>query len=137
MQPGPLNPANLPPGALVGPWRIVDRRGSGTYGSVYLAEGTAPEGSGIVALKLAHHPWNARFGREAELLSRLRHPCVPRLFGQGHWLAPSGLPHFWLAMELVFDHAWCISSQVSFSWGRVAGRRRSCCSRSLRSRVSS
>jgi serine/threonine protein kinase len=101
MQPGPLNPANLPPGALVGPWRIVDRRGSGTYGSVYLAEGTAPEGSGIVALKLAHHPWNARFGREAELLSRLRHPCVPRLFGQGHWLAPSGLPHFWLAMELV------------------------------------
>ena len=101
MQPGPLNPASLPPGARVGPWRIVDRRGSGTYGAVYLAEGVAPEATGRVALKLAHHPWNARFGREAELLARLRHPCVPRLFDQGEWLSSANLPHLYLAMELV------------------------------------
>jgi serine/threonine-protein kinase len=85
----------------VGPWRIVDRRGCGTYGAVYLAEGVAPEASGRVALKLAHHPWNARFGREAELLARLSHPCVPRLLDQGEWLSSANLPHLYLAMELV------------------------------------
>ncbi|HZI12717.1 MAG TPA: serine/threonine-protein kinase [Myxococcus sp.] len=101
MQPGSLNPASLLPGTRVGPWRIVDARGRGTYGAIYLAEGVAPEASGLVALKLALHPWDERFGREAELLSRIRHPCVPRLFDQGQWLSPAGLPHPWLAMELV------------------------------------
>ncbi|HZI10715.1 MAG TPA: serine/threonine-protein kinase [Myxococcus sp.] len=97
MQPGPLNPASLPPGAQVGPWRIVDRRGSGTYGAVFLAEGA----SGRVALKVAHDPRSARFGREAELLSRIRHPAVPRLIGHGQWVSPMGQPHPWLAMELL------------------------------------
>jgi serine/threonine-protein kinase len=85
----------------VGPWRIVDARGQGTYGSVYLVEGMAPEAAGLAALKVAHHPRDERFGREVELLSRLRHPCVPRLLGHGQWLSPAGLPHPWLAMELL------------------------------------
>jgi serine/threonine-protein kinase len=101
MQPGSLNPASLLPGTRVGPWRIVDARGRGTYGAIYLAEGVAPQTSGLVALKLALHPWDERFGREAELLSRIRHPAVPRLLGHGQWLSPAGLPHPWLAMELV------------------------------------
>ncbi|HZI16919.1 MAG TPA: serine/threonine-protein kinase [Myxococcus sp.] len=101
MQPGPLNPRSLPPGTGVGPWRIVDSRGSGTYGSVYLAEGAAPGASDRVALKLAHHPRNERFFREAELLSRLRHPCVPRLIAHGQWMSPAGQPHPWIAMELL------------------------------------
>ena len=101
MQPGSLNPASLLPGARVGPWRIVDARGRGTYGAIYLAEGVAPEASGLVALKLALHPWDERFGREAELLSRIRHPAVPRLLRHGQWLSPAGLLHPWLAMELV------------------------------------
>jgi serine/threonine protein kinase len=137
MQPGPLNPASLPPGAQVGPWLVVDRRGSGAYGAVYLVEGVTPGASGEAALKLAQHPWDERFGREAELLSRIRHPCVPRLIDHGEWLSPSGLSHAYIAMELVFDHAWCISSQFSFPRVRVAGQRRSCCSRSFRRRVSS
>jgi serine/threonine-protein kinase len=97
MQPGPLNPASLSPGAQVGPWRIVDRRGSGTYGTVFLAEGD----SGQVALKVAHDPRSARFGREVELLARIRHPAVPRLIGHGQWVSPTGQPHPWLAMELI------------------------------------
>ena len=101
MQPGPLNPRSLPPGTRVGPWRIVDSRGSGTYGSVYLAKGAAPGASDLVALKLAHHPRNERFFREAELLSRLRHPCVPRLIERGQWVSPAGQPHPYLAMELL------------------------------------
>jgi serine/threonine-protein kinase len=101
MRPGPLNPMSLPPGARVGRWRIVDARGSGTYGSVYLAEAVEPGATGLVALKLAHHPRNERFFREAELLSRLRHPAVPRLIDQGQWISPAGQPHPYLAMELV------------------------------------
>ncbi len=97
MQPGHLNPACLLPGTRVGPWCIVDARGSGTFGSVYLAEGPA----GTVALKVFHHPWNPRFNREVELLSRLRHPCVPRLIDHGQWVIPGGPPHSFLAMELV------------------------------------
>ncbi|HZI15634.1 MAG TPA: serine/threonine-protein kinase [Myxococcus sp.] len=101
MQPGPLNPASLPTGARVGPWSVVDRRGSGTYGVVYLVEGVAPEASGLAALKVAHHPWNERFRREVELLSRLRHPSVPRLLGEGAWLSPTGQSYPWFVMELV------------------------------------
>jgi len=41
MQPGPLMPARLPPGTRVGPWCIVDARGSGTFGSGTY-EGAAP-----------------------------------------------------------------------------------------------
>ncbi len=132
-----LNPASLPEGTHVGPWRLGSLLGRGAYGTVYRAEAVGRGARGRAALKLAQAPNDARFEREVTLLSRLRHPCIPRLLGHGHWRSPSGQLHPFVAMERVFDHAWCISSQVSFSWGRVAGRRRSCCSRSLRSRVSS
>jgi serine/threonine-protein kinase len=101
MQHGSFHPERLLPGTRVGPWRILDALGSGAHGSVYLAEGVAPEASGRVAVKLAHQSLNARFLREAELLSRIRHPCVPRLMGHGQWTAPGRLPHPWLAMEWV------------------------------------
>ena len=101
MQPLPPHPARLLPGMCVGPWRLVDARGQGSYGSVYLAEGVAAGATGLAALKVAHHPRDERFGREAQLLSRLGHPCVPRLLGHGQWLSPAGLPHPWLALELL------------------------------------
>ncbi|HZI14031.1 MAG TPA: serine/threonine-protein kinase [Myxococcus sp.] len=101
MQPGPLNPASLPSGAQVGPWRIVDRLGDGAFGTVFLAAGPVPGASSQVALKVAHTPRSARFGREAELLSRIHHPAVPRLIGHGQWMSPTGMPHPWLAMELL------------------------------------
>jgi serine/threonine-protein kinase len=60
-----------------------------------------PAASGPAALKLAHAPHDERFAREVELLSRLRHPCIPRLLGHGHWESPSGLHHPFVAMEVV------------------------------------
>ncbi|HZI14447.1 MAG TPA: protein kinase, partial [Myxococcus sp.] len=109
----PLNPAYLPPGTLVGPWRLVDLRGRGTYGAVYLAEGVEPQASGRAALKLALVPGDERFAREAGLLSRLHHPSIPRFLGQGHWQSPSGLLHPYVAMEL-------IEGIPLYEWARVS-----------------
>jgi serine/threonine protein kinase len=100
MEPGYLHPAHLPPGTRVGPWRVLGRRGAGAYGAVYRALGLE-DGVGPVALKLALRPTDERFPREVELLSRLRHPNVPRLVDHGTWLSPEGLPHPYLAMEWV------------------------------------
>jgi serine/threonine protein kinase len=100
MPPGPLNPARLPRGTQIGPWRVVERRGRGVYGAVYLAIGEEAA-AGPVALKLALHPGDERFAREVELLSRIRHPSVPRLVGHGSWQPAAG-PHYpYLTMELV------------------------------------
>ena len=96
----PLDPERLPLGTLVGPWRVVERQGRGAYGAVYRAFGAA-EATGPVALKLALHPRDERFAREAELLTRIRHPSVPRLLDQGHWQPSSGLPYPFLVMEWV------------------------------------
>jgi serine/threonine-protein kinase len=54
-----------------------------------------------VALKLALHPRDERFAREVELLSRIRHPSIPRLVGHGEWQPSPGLPHPYLAMEFI------------------------------------
>ena len=62
MEPGHLNPARLPSGTSVGPWRVLARRGWGAYGAVYRAFGVG-DGLGPVALKLALHPGDARFAR--------------------------------------------------------------------------
>jgi hypothetical protein len=100
MQPDHLNPARLPSGTRVGRWRVMERRGSGAYGAVYRAFGV--EGRpGPVALKLSLRPGDERFAREVELLSRIRHPSVPRLLDHGSWQPPWGLPHPWFAMEWV------------------------------------
>jgi serine/threonine protein kinase len=100
MDSGPLHPSRLPPGTRVGPWRVLERRGFGAYGAVYRALGVANV-LGPVALKLALHPEDGRFAREVELLSRLRHPNVPRLVDHGLWLQPGGLAFPYLAMEWV------------------------------------
>ncbi|WP_164000718.1 serine/threonine-protein kinase [Pyxidicoccus caerfyrddinensis] len=100
MAPGYLNPARLHLGTRVGPWRVLERRGCGAHGAVYRAIGT--EGTTApVALKLALHPRDERFAREAELLSRLHHPNVPRLVGHGEWQDPAGIAYPYLAMEWV------------------------------------
>jgi serine/threonine-protein kinase len=94
----------------VGPWLVLERRGLGTYGAVYRALGAeAPQGP--VALKLALHPGDPRFSREGELLSRIHHPCVPRLVDQGVWHHPNGLGFPFLAMEWVDGlslYAWAV-----------------------------
>jgi serine/threonine-protein kinase len=102
MEQAHLNPAYLPEGTRVGPWRLLHLLGRGNFGTVYRAEGVEPEVSGLVAaLKLAQAPNDERFAREAWLLSHVHHPCVPRFLGHGHWQSPSGLLHPYVAMELL------------------------------------
>ncbi|WP_307733775.1 serine/threonine-protein kinase [Stigmatella ashevillensis] len=99
----------LPPGTDIGPWRAQELRGQGAYGAVYRAERVGEEASGSFALKLALHPMDPRFAREAELLSRLSHPNVPRLRDQGLWAHSSGHIPF-----LVMD--WVEGSSL-YTWG--------------------
>jgi hypothetical protein len=54
-----------------------------------------------VALKLALNPRDPRFEREAEMLSRIRHPGVPRLIDAGQWRHFSGFLHPYVVMEWV------------------------------------
>jgi predicted Ser/Thr protein kinase len=96
-----LGPTTLPLGAQVGAWRVLGFRGRGTYGAVYRAESLEREHAAPVALKLAVHPADPRFEREAELLSRIRHPSVPRLLDAGLWRSPLGRAHPFIVMEWV------------------------------------
>ncbi|HEX8702546.1 MAG TPA: serine/threonine-protein kinase [Myxococcaceae bacterium] len=91
----------LPPGLRVGDWRVVERHGQGSYGVIYRAVRADQEDAGPVALKLSVYPWDPRFAREAELLSRIRHPSVPRLLSQGVLRHASGAEYPWFAMEWV------------------------------------
>ncbi|MFP2904148.1 serine/threonine protein kinase [Pyxidicoccus sp. 3LFB2] len=100
MESDALNPASLPPGTRIGPWRLLEQHGRGAYGVVYRAVSSESPG-GAVALKLALHPGDARFAREVELLSRIRHPAVPRLMDRGQWQPREGLSYAWLVMEWV------------------------------------
>ncbi|MDY7229324.1 serine/threonine-protein kinase [Hyalangium rubrum] len=94
-------PASLPAGTIVGKWRVVARRGRGTYGVVYRAVPIGPEPGEPVALKLALYPRDPRFAREAELLARMRHPSVPALVDSGWWQPPEGPPFPFLVMQWV------------------------------------
>jgi serine/threonine protein kinase len=96
-----VDPAAVRPGTEVGSWRVVRRHAQGSYGVVYLAEPVGPQAQGPVALKLALHAGDERFEREVELLSRLRHPHVPRLRDSGVWTSPEGAALPYLVMD------WC------------------------------
>jgi serine/threonine protein kinase len=101
MESDDLNPASLPLGTRLGPWRLLEQRGRGAYGVVYRAVPADEQAADSVALKLALYPGDARFAREAELLSRIRHPAVPRLVDHGHWQPRAGVSFAWLVMEWV------------------------------------
>jgi eukaryotic-like serine/threonine-protein kinase len=91
----------LAPGMRVGAWRVMERQGYGGFGCVYRAVRVGQEHAGFVALKLARHPWERRFAREAELLSRIRDSSVPRLLERGEWSPARGVEHPYLVMEWV------------------------------------
>ncbi|MCP3136283.1 serine/threonine-protein kinase [Pyxidicoccus xibeiensis] len=105
-----LAPATLPPGTEIGSWRVLERRGRGNYGAVYLVEQLGDPDAGPFALKLATHPLDPRFDREEELLSCIHHPGVPRLHAHGLWAHPAG-PFPYLVMEWV-------EGQPLYDWGR-------------------
>jgi len=102
----------LPPlGTLVGPWIVGRHIGGGGYGTVLrVVHKDRPEG-GSYALKLALKAGDARFDREAQLLSRVRHPSVPRLEGRGTWMSPEGDAYPYVVMQLVEGislYAWAL-----------------------------
>jgi eukaryotic-like serine/threonine-protein kinase len=95
-----LSPSFVPPGTRIGPWRVVGWGGVGAHGVVYQALRVGREAAGPVALKLAMAPGDERFAREGALLSRLHHPHIPRLEGQGTWKHAQGVSPY-LAMQWV------------------------------------
>ncbi len=102
--------ALLAPGDRVGRYRIVELLGRGGMGEVYRAEQLEPVVR-TVALKLltAHRldpRHRAHFEVERQLLARMQHPCIARIFDAG--TTPDGLPFF--AMEHIEGvplTAWC------------------------------
>jgi serine/threonine protein kinase len=85
----------------VGPWRVEARHEQGAYGAVYRAFRTGQEHAGPVALKLSLNPWDERMVREARLLARLDHPCIPRLLDSGVLRFPDGSQHPWFALQWI------------------------------------
>jgi serine/threonine protein kinase len=85
---------------VVGSWRVRSRRSHGSYGTVYLASPAAQLDAAPFALKVALHPNDPRFLREAELLRRIVHPHVPGLHDHGLWTHPAG-PFPFLVMDWV------------------------------------
>ncbi|MFN0149784.1 MAG: protein kinase domain-containing protein [bacterium] len=88
-------------GNEIGPYRLLDRVGSGGMGEVWRAEQTKPV-KRIVALKLIKAGMDsrdviARFEGERQALALMDHPCIARVFEAG--TTPEGRPYF--AMEYV------------------------------------
>jgi serine/threonine-protein kinase len=95
-------PATLPPGTIVGSYRVIESIGTGGMGAVYLAERADGQFEQRVALKLIKRGMDsdtilARFQSERQILARLHHPNIARLTDGG--LTGDGLPYF--TMEYV------------------------------------
>ena len=85
----------------IGPWRLIQELGHGGMGVVWLAERADGSLRRPVALKLPfgwlHAGLLERFDRERDILARLTHPLIARLYDAG--IAAGGQP--WLALEYV------------------------------------
>ena len=98
-------------GQHVGAYRLVRLLGHGGMGAVYLAERNAGGFTQQVALKLIRSGYEGsdarrRFERERQILSRLQHPAIARLYDGG--VLEDGSP--WFAMELIEGETlsqWC------------------------------
>src|SRR3954469_8749120 len=95
-----VDPLALPLGTKVGPWRVTGFRGRGSYGTLYRAEPVGRQQGGSAALKLAVHPGDERFKREAWLLRHIHSLYVPGFLGEGEWEHPTGV-YPYVVMELV------------------------------------
>jgi serine/threonine-protein kinase len=89
-------------GRRLGPYRLVRELGRGGMGVVYLAERDDREFHQRVAIKLLHRGLEtaevlARFQTERQILARLNHPSIARLFDGG--TTEDGRPYF--VMELI------------------------------------
>ncbi|HRQ63958.1 MAG TPA: serine/threonine-protein kinase [Xanthomonadaceae bacterium] len=91
----------IAPGAMVGPYRIVQRLGAGGMGDVWLAEQLHPIRR-VVALKLIQRQLmgglaEAYFEVERQALARMDHPAIAKVFDAGR--TAHGFPYF--AMERI------------------------------------
>jgi serine/threonine protein kinase len=82
--------AELPGGAILGPYRIECKLGEGGMGQVFRALDTRLGRS--VAIKISHEEFSSRFEREARSISSLNHPNICTL----HDIGPN-----YLVMELI------------------------------------
>ncbi len=101
MLPTPDARSPLPTDTLIGQWRLVTPLKAGAFGCVYEAVLAEEPHSPTFALKLARHAGDARFEREAWLLSHLHHVGVPRLHGAGTYFDSYGRPFPYLVMQYV------------------------------------
>ncbi len=97
-----LREMDLRPGTHVGAFTIVRMLGRGGMGAVYLAERTDGRFEHTVAIKVIQSPnpdprLLERFQQERQILARLNHPNIARLFDGGE--TPAGSPYF--VMEYV------------------------------------
>jgi WD40 repeat protein len=95
--------ADPPQPAQIGPFRILRLLGEGGMGAVYEAEQERPHRK--VALKVLHPAMATpqmlrRFELESEVLGRLEHPGIARIYEAGTNDTGRG-PQPWFAMELV------------------------------------
>ena len=73
----------LSPGTSVGGYRIVALLGRGGFADVYRANGKNGEAVAVKMLHKLDEKSRARFVRESEILSQIRHRSIPRLLGFG------------------------------------------------------
>lgn len=90
-------------GGQIGPYRLVRLLGSGGMGDVWLAEEDRPRR--LVALKLlrrdrANPEILRRFEHEAELLGRLNHPGIARIYAAGSAATAAG-PQPFIALQFI------------------------------------
>jgi serine/threonine protein kinase/Flp pilus assembly protein TadD len=98
---GDEQPLREGPGAVIGPYKLLEQIGEGGFGVVFLAEQTQPVRR-KVALKVLKAGMDtrqviARFEAERQALAIMDHPNIARVLDGGE--APSGRPYF--VMELV------------------------------------
>jgi non-specific serine/threonine protein kinase/serine/threonine-protein kinase len=93
--------SGTPPGAMIGPYRLLEIIGQGGMGEVWLAEQKEPVRR-RVALKLIKAGMDtrevvARFASERQALALMDHPAIAKVFDAGS--TPQGRPYF--VMEYV------------------------------------
>lgn len=93
---------DLPSGSTIGPYRIVREVGRGGMGTVYLAEQDDGRIRRQVAIKVVKRGMDTdevirRFRREGQILARLEHPGIARLYDAD--VAPDGRSY--LVLEYV------------------------------------
>ncbi|MBR9813066.1 serine/threonine protein kinase [bacterium] len=96
-----MSPQRIDTGFEIDGFTLVRELGSGAMGRVYLAKQNSPQRHVAIKLLSRSGPEMAsRFRREADLLARLEHPNIARIYETGE-AQVHGAPTQWIAMEYV------------------------------------